>query len=102
MKEVVKAYRQTGTFRGAAKICNTNWQKVRKILITLGEYSNKQSELIGKLYDEGKSEDEIAEHLNISPSTVNSYLPYSKGEYLAENPTPNAQRIRKYRKNTLA
>lgn len=99
MEEIVKAYRQTGSLRATASACDTQWQKVRKVLITTGDYSNDKSELIESLYAKGKTEIEIANQLNMSTSTVNSYLPYTKGHYLSDDASDNAKRIRKHREH---
>ncbi len=69
-------------------------QKVRKILITAGAWSDETSEKIGKLRANGMSVPEIAEELGVKTNTVWSYLPYSKGMYNQEYPTINAIRVR--------
>ena len=50
--------------------------KVRKILITQGMYINDKSLLIGKLYREGKTIEEMQEITGLKRATVYSYLPY--------------------------
>ncbi|WNX85810.1 helix-turn-helix domain-containing protein [Agathobaculum sp. NTUH-O15-33] len=72
-------------------------QKVRKILITLGQYSTSQSSNIQDMYARGMSIKEIASALNMAENTILSYLPYQKGAYNAEYPTKNALKIRRCR-----
>ena len=50
--------------------------KVRKILITQGIYETDKSLLIGKLYREGKTIEEMQEITGLKRATVYSYLPY--------------------------
>ena len=49
------------------------------------------------LYEKGFRVEDIADKLKVSKSAVSSYLPYSKGLYLGENPSSNALKIRKCR-----
>ncbi|MDK6688344.1 hypothetical protein QP246_02580 [Aerococcus urinae] len=94
---IVKTYQETGSLRETAEVVGVGWQKVRKILITAEVYGSRDAEDIKALYQDGFSEQEIADLLGLSISTVNSYLPYSKGEYNSDDPTINALRIRKSR-----
>lgn len=100
MEDIIKVYRQTGSLRETAKILGTNWQTVRKVLITHGEYENEESKRINELLDDGMTVTEIAEKMNLSKTSVNSYLPYTKGKYLGVEPTKNALRIRKHRESS--
>ena len=71
--------------------------KVRKILITTGMYSTEKSRMIKELKEKGKSNIEIMRITGLSRASVNSYLPYTKIVYNAEELSTNAERIRKYR-----
>lgn len=55
--------------------------KVRKILITTHDLSYPQTVQIQELMKSGMSIGAVAEKMNLSISTVNSLLPYSKGVY---------------------
>ena len=55
--------------------------KVRKILITTGDLTYPETREIQAALDAGKTIKEISVEMGISPSTVNSLLPYSKGVY---------------------
>ena len=59
--------------------------KIRKILITAGVFSNVESKQVQSLYDSGKTIQEIMEITGLGRSSVNSYLPYSKGAYKNES-----------------
>lgn len=80
--------------RTIAKRAGISLQKVRKILITAGAWSDETSEKIGKMRSSGMSVPEIAEEMGMKTNTVWSYLPYSKGMYNQEYPTINAIRVR--------
>lgn len=97
VQEIIDTYAKTDSLKETAKICGVNWQKVRKILITAGKYENEESRTIAELYKSGLSVDEIASRLGLTAKAVNSYLPYTKGEYKSDSPTDNAIAIRKHR-----
>lgn len=69
--------------------------KSRRILITLGLWSSPSSELIGRLYRQGRSVSDIAGELSMSVKNVQAYIPYSKGTYGKE--TYDAVMSRNYR-----
>ena len=96
-EEVEKMYALTLDVNKTAKELGVSVGKVRKMLITLGLWSNYTSDKVGKLYKEGLTVSEIAEKLSISEKTVNAYLPYSKGDYLGDDRSDNALRLEKMR-----
>jgi len=75
--------------------------KARKILITAGQYSIKQSRLINELREQGKTTDEIVEITGLSKSSVFSYLPYEKTIYHLDPKSTNADRQERYRKRKV-
>ena len=85
MKKVAAFFRSTidpeimleGSIRETALKFDMTRTKVRKILVTMGEYSNAQTREIQKLRDEGKSVKEIAKELGVSEATVSASLPYT-------------------------
>ena len=85
------------SLRKAADELGISVSKVVKLLITGGYYSSDISERIASLYGLGKTIPEIQAELEVSRSTVQSYLPYKKGIYNAKEVSLNAERIRKYR-----
>jgi len=52
-----------------------------------------------KALKEGKTVKEIAEDWGCTENTVHNYLPYTKGVYGDEQASPNALKIRRWRKN---
>ena len=77
MQTVLRLHEQGIPRRTIAKRAGISLQKVRKILITAGAWSDETSEKIGKLRANGMSVPEIAEEL-----------------YNQEYPTINAIRVR--------
>lgn len=71
--------------------------KVRKILITAGKYSIKQSRLVNELYDQGKTINEIINITGLSRSSVESYIPYRKTIYNLPDKSVSSIRQEKYR-----
>ena len=71
--------------------------KVRKILITTGDYKSPMTEEILRLKAQGKKVEEICEILGIGRSTLNSYLPYEKGVYKLEGVSAGAERVARWR-----
>ena len=55
--------------------------KVRKILITTGDLKYRETAQIQEMLKSGLKMPAVAEKMNLSISTVNSLLPYSKGVY---------------------
>ena len=85
--------------------------KVRKLLITAGVYKSEASDQVNRVFNTHRASglthtEAIAaamRELNLSKSSVNSYLPYEKGVYFpAETDNKNlsvgAERIRRMRK----
>lgn len=96
MQTVLRLHEQGIPRRTIAKRAGISLQKVRKILITAGAWSDETSEKIGKMRSNGMSVPEIAEEMGMKTNTVWSYLPYSKGMYNQEYPTINAIRGPKF------
>lgn len=78
MQTVLRLHEQGIPRRTIAKRAAISLQKVRKILITAGAWSDETSEKIWKMRSNGMSVPKIAEELGMKTNTVWSYLPYSK------------------------
>lgn len=76
--------------------------KVRKILITVGEYTTDISEQVQDLRLQGKTIPEIMEITGLCRASVHSYLPYRKGIYNAKEASLDAERCKKYRQRKSA
>ena len=81
MQTVLRLHEQGIPRRTIAKRAGISLQKVRKILITAGAWSDETSEKIGKLRANGMSVPEIAEELGVKTNNQ-------------EYPTINAIRVR--------
>lgn len=77
-----------------AKRLKLSEQKVRKILITLGQYTTPTISSVNIAYKNGQTIEQISGQQNITTKSVRSMLPYTKGQYMAEYPTINALRVR--------
>lgn len=97
VKNVVQTYNEVGSIKKTAKEVCISEQKVRKILLDAGAFESDLAIGIRELFADGNSVKAIAEKLKLSESAVQSYLPYTKGVYMADEPTSNAIRIRKCR-----
>ncbi len=101
MKELIEAVKEsygiTGELKNTAKEFSMSELKIRKILITAGVYHNEASDLVYRLYREGKSKEEIKIITGLGKSSVNGYLPYIKTIYKQSEVSLNARRIEVYR-----
>jgi hypothetical protein len=98
MQEVLKSYKKTASLQKAADELKMSYAKVRKILITLGEYKTNFSLEVGKRRSMGKSISEIAAELNTSTNRVTAFLPYEKNLYTGPELTTDAKKSKVYRK----
>lgn len=71
--------------------------KVRKILITTGDLNYPKTEWIQKLIAQGKKMDQIERITGMKKSTINGFLPYSKGVYNLSEVSAAAERTALYR-----
>ena len=96
--EVVKKYNKGSvSLRSVAKSTGFSMTKVRKILITAGEYSTETSSAVGAAYKDGLSVGEIARTLGMSESNVYLYLPYQTILYGLDERSVDADRQARYR-----
>ena len=71
--------------------------KVKKLLITAGVLDYPETEQIQSLLQQGKTMEEVKSSLNLSYSTINTYLPYSKVIYKMFEISQNAERVNRYK-----
>ena len=71
--------------------------KVRKILITTGDLRYLETKQIQKLIAQGKKMDQIEHITGMKRSTINGFLPYSKGVYKLTEVSAAAERTALYR-----
>lgn len=94
---IINTYNTLESLNATAKACGVSVKTALKVLCSAGVYPSEQAERVNRL-TETLNVDEIANKLNITPKTVRAYLPYTKGTYLTEDKTVNAQRIAACRK----
>ncbi|MCD8154658.1 MAG: hypothetical protein LUF78_08245 [Clostridiales bacterium] len=102
MDAAVEIYTEKNSLHAVADELELNVIKVRKLLITAGAYQSDTAEDVSRLQKDGKTISEIMSTLHLSKSSVNSYLPYTKIPYKADELSLNAERIKKYRERRTA
>lgn len=128
LQEMVDAaaieYAKKKTLQAVADELGLNLIKIRKLLITAGVwvrgnshdreeaschaydndlvYRSATADEVLRLKNDGKSIADIMAITGLSKSSVNSYLPYTRTPYKAEEVSANADRIRKYRERKAA
>ena len=97
-RQIVALYKELGSVNAVVEKLGgaASKIKVQRVLITEGLWSSKTSREIGVLFEQGKTASEIAEELQLSLKSVQSYLPYTKGAYF-ENETSDSRLSREYR-----
>lgn len=96
-QQIIDNYKETGSVKRTAEKLGTYPIKVRRVLITEGLWHSKTSDQVLELLAQGKSVAEIAENLVISEKNVQSYMPYSRGQYGGEDRSNEAIRSEEYR-----
>src|SRR5574344_2246696 len=95
--KIIQLYQETESVKETAKKLGTYPINVRRVLITEGLWHSNTSIQIVSLYASGLSVAEIAKQLFISEKNVQSYLPYSRGQYGVDNRRGEAVRCARYR-----
>jgi hypothetical protein len=98
IRSIVSWYYTTGSLERTADMMKVAYAKVRKILITEGEYKTAFSVKVGEMRIAGMSTAQIAEALNTTIKRVNAFLPYEKAIYKAPERTTDAEKAELYRK----
>lgn len=104
MKEVARYFRSTkteenitGSIRETANRFEINRNKVRKILITMGEIESPITEACLEYRRQGMSINEISQILGVSAATVSTALPYEDKFDNSLDPSSHATDVRNYR-----
>lgn len=90
---ILRLWDQGLTRNQIANRLDVSKQKVTRVLITSGAVETEES----ALYNQGCTVEQIMQQLGKSRKAVVTRLPYLRGMYDAEYPTPNAIRIRRWR-----
>lgn len=97
MKHISETYNRLGSLQKTADELGIAYAKVRKTLITLGDYDTGFSREVAIKRRSGKSILEIAEELNTTTNRVNAFLPYEKVIYDGPEQTSDSQKSKLYR-----
>lgn len=97
MQTVSRLYEDGLTLKEISRRLNVSEQKVRKILITTGQYKTPQIDQLTAAYQSGQSIADISAQTGLSAKAISAMLPYQKGPYGLQYATINALRIRKSR-----
>ena len=102
LEEISAEYKRIGTLSGTAKAMGISLMKVRKALITSGDFSSEISEDVERMLKSGRSVPDIARILNLTESSVYSYIPYKIRAYNLSEKSVDADRIGRYRERQKA
>lgn len=97
INSVVTKYQSGMPIKEIASNLKISEVKVRRILITEGLWSSATSEKVLLLHRRGMSAVEIAQELKKPLKTVQAYMPYTRGEYGASEPSDSAKVNKEYR-----
>ena len=109
MESAVALYEEECSLQDIADALNQNPIKIRKLLITAGVYESEVAEKVQDTFEEYKETQDYktallstADALQLSKTSVTSYLPYKKGVYFPSTAAKDkisvgAERQRRYR-----
>ena len=97
MNQVVDSYRRLGSLQKTAEDLGMAYAKIRKILITLGEYETEFSREVAIRRTSGKSVLQIAVEMNTTANRVTAFLPYEKVIYDGPKQTNDSLKSKRYR-----
>ena len=96
-RDVIRQYLETGSVKKSADLVGVSEVKARRILLTEGLWFSDTSLKVGHYLENGYSTKEIAEKLNLTVKAIQQYLPYSRGLYMGEERSMDAQWSAQYR-----
>lgn len=99
-REILDAFNNAGSVRGAAEKTGYSWNRVVKSLSSSGIVINDTHEIILDLCESGMTPDQISKQLGINIKTVQAYIPRVRPVY-GENLSDTAKRIRKCREKKV-
>lgn len=95
-QQIIEEYEKDQSIASIAKKLHTTQVRVQRVLITEGLWTSRRTKQVAELRDLGLTVPEIADELGIDEKTVQTYLPYSRGQY-GTNTTDDSARSREYR-----
>jgi len=99
---VAEVYQNTNEIKATATELSLPPNKVKKLLITGKVLSYPETGQIQSLLQQGKVMEEIQTIMNLSYSTINTYLPYTKVIYKLAEISQNAERVNQYKNRKQA
>lgn len=93
---IIDEYRKENSIARVAKKLNTTQVKVQRVLITEDLWTSKRTRQIAEMRQQGLSVEEIAEILGKDVKTIQTFLPYSRGQY-GNSGSDDAIRSKDYR-----
>lgn len=93
---IIVEYDTTKSIAEIAKKLGTSQVRVQRVLITEGLWTSKRTEQIAELKAQGLSVEQMAEQLGKDVKTIQTFLPYSRGQY-GKSETDDAARSKEYR-----
>ena len=102
LEEISSEYKRIGTLSGTAKVMGISLMKVRKALITSGDFSSEISEDVERMLKAGKTVSDMARTLNMTESSAYSYIPYKIRAYNLSEKSVDADRLDRYRERQKA
>ena len=85
-----------GSIRDTAIHFGINRTKIRKILITTGDFTSKVTRCAIGLKAEGMSNKEIAARMKMSEATISTYLPYDEVIHNSPDVSDHAKNVRAF------
>ena len=95
-QQIIEEYKKDQSIASIAKKLHTTQVRVQRVLITEGLWTSSRTQQVANLRNLGLTVPEIAEELGIDEKTVQTYLPYSRGQYGTKT-TDDSERSREYR-----
>ena len=93
---IIVEYDTTKSIAEIARKLGTSQVRVQRVLITEGLWTSKRTEQIAELKAQGLSVEQIAEQLGKDVKTIQTFVPYSRGQY-GKSETDDAARSKEYR-----
>ena len=95
-RQIMYEYGKGYSIADIARKLRTTQVRVQRVLITEGLWTSKRTEQIAAMRNKGMTVHEIAEALGKDEKTIQTFLPYSRGQYGREV-TAESLKAKKYR-----
>lgn len=95
--DILRAYETHESVRKTARVLGLSYQTVRRVLMDAGVGCSEQGARIRSMMADGQTAAQIASGTGMRASTVQGYMPYTRGPYAVGEKTYNAQYIAAWR-----